>query len=67
MLIDKGYYDYDYEPLSADYKFIKQSAKTDDELIKKLSGLGFGVKKKPMSAEELQIVVMEDTKLKNKE
>lgn len=58
MLIDKGYYDYDYSEPSEDYKFIKQAAKTDDELMSKLSKLGFGKAKKPNTAEELQRAVM---------
>lgn len=56
MLIDKGYYDYDYERPGKDWETYKNLAKTDDELKERLGKMGFG-KRKP-SAEELQREIM---------
>lgn len=68
MLMDKGYYDYDYEKPSARVEAAMTAAKSDDELEAKLRGMGLNVrpKKKPLTPEELQAEVMAEEKEKKK-
>lgn len=61
QLIDKGYYDYDYERVQKPDDIVKweDTIKTDDELHEMLSGFGFGIKpKKPQTTEELQTYIL---------
>lgn len=61
LLMDKGYYDYDYAVPDEKTRDIMNAAKSDDELKEKLSKLGFGKrKKKPATPEELQQRVWEE-------
>lgn len=59
MLLDKGYYDYDYEvPKFMKGKNISKST-NPDKLKNKLERLGFAVKpKKPLTPSELQAEMM---------
>ena len=57
QLIDKGYYDYDYERVAkaSDMVMWEDTVKTDDELHNMLSGFGFGITpQKPTTLDELQ-------------
>lgn len=60
MLLDKDYYDYDYESPDKEVLAYKNAAKNDNELAERLRSLGFKVKaKKPDDvAEHLQKEVM---------
>ena len=64
MLLDKGYYDYDYEKPSERTEAALTAAKSDDELEAKLRGMGLNVrpKKKTLTPEELQAEVMAEEK-----
>lgn len=64
MLMDKGYYDYDFEAPKEiqKRKTYEESVKSDEELREILGRFGWG--KKPMSAEQLQSEVMEEEKKK---
>lgn len=64
MLLDKGYYDYDYEKPSVRTEAALTAAKSDEELATKLRGMGLNVrpKKKPLTPWELQAEVMEEEK-----
>lgn len=64
MLLDKGYYDYDYEKPSERTEAALTAAKSDAELEAKLRGMGLNVrpKKKPLTPEELQAEVMAEKK-----
>lgn len=56
MLIDKGYYDYDFEVVEKQITF-ESTIKTDEEVAEMTSRFGFGKKQKKLSemtAEELQ-------------
>ena len=68
MLLDKGYYDYDYQEPSERSKAAKAEAKSDAELAERLRKMGLIVRPKakpqPMSAEELQAVVMAEERKK---
>ena len=68
MLLDKGYYDYDYEKPSERTEAALTAAKSDDELEAKLRGMGLNVrpKKKTLTPEELQAEVMTEIKDKDK-
>lgn len=68
MLLDKGYYDYDYEKPSERTEAALTAVKSDDELEAHLKGMGFGVKpkKKTLTPEELQAEVMTEMKDKDK-
>lgn len=69
MLMDKGYYDYDY---NADYskrreKLRQLRPKSNAELQEKLTRMGFGnimAKDTPLSPAEIQAVVMAEEKKK---
>lgn len=65
MLLDKSYYDYDYEKPSVRTEAALTAATSDDELEAKLRGMGLNVrpKKKTLTAEELQAEVMAEEKL----
>lgn len=61
MLMDKSYYDYDYEKPSKSTMAALTEAKSDDELIFKLRGMGFSVRtKNKLTPEELQAEVMKE-------
>lgn len=64
QLIDKGYYDYDYERVTKPEDMVKweDTVKTDDELHEMLSGFGFGIKKpkKPETLEEIQEYIIKE-------
>ena len=64
MLLDKSYYDYDYEKPSERTEAALTAAKSDDELEAKLRGMGLNVrpKKKTLTPEELQAEVMGEEK-----
>jgi len=54
MLIDKGYFDYDYEQIAREARW-EDTVKTQEELDEMLKGFGFGGRKKaPESLEEIQ-------------
>ena len=62
MLVDKGYFDYDYEKVDAPPVYVER---TEDEMRDWLAGFGIGtaVPKKPETTEEIQehiIKQMED-------
>ena len=65
MLLDKSYYDYDYEKPSERTEAALTAVKSDDELEAKLRGIGLNVrpKKKILTPEELQAEVMGEEKL----
>ena len=58
LLLDKGYFDYDYEKVSAPAPVVdwESTIRTEEELHEMLAGFGFGVKKKkkPETLEEIQ-------------
>lgn len=64
MLLDKSYYDYDYEKPSERTEAALTAATSDAELEAKLRGMGLNVrpKKKPLTPEELQAEVMAEKK-----
>ena len=59
MLVDKGYYDYDFERVKAKVKRVtyEESVKSDDEVRGWLAKFGIG-KPKEESLEELQELAM---------
>lgn len=61
MMIDKSYYDYDYEVPSEKWRAYKSAAKSDEELTAVLLRMGLNPKKKKSevkSAEQIQQEVM---------
>lgn len=66
MLLDKEYYDYDYEKPSERAEAALTAARSDDELEAKLRGMGLNVrpKKKTLTPEELQAEVMREEEKK---
>ncbi len=64
MLMDKGFYDYDYEvPKEINKrKTYEESVRSDEEIRDILGRFGWG--KKPLTAEQLQLEVMEEEKKK---
>ena len=56
LLIDKGYFDYDFEKFDVEKPVLwEDTVKTDEELHEMLSGFGFGLgPKKPETMEEIQ-------------
>lgn len=67
MLIDKGYYDYDYQEPKAQAtktKSYDESVRSDDEMQSILSRFGWGKPKEshPLTAEEAQRIAMEKIK-----
>lgn len=73
MLIDKGYYDYDYEAPKGKRTGGVTKAKSDEETAKMLSRFGVGtaaaeeaVDLKGMDAEALQAYAIADAKAKAK-
>ena len=58
LLLDKGYYDYDYEKTEKPEKKVmwEETIKSDDEVKGILAGFGFGqfAKKKPTTTDEIQ-------------
>lgn len=65
MLMDKGYYDYDYERPSEKTKAVMTAAKSEAELAEQLSRMGFGkAPSKPLTPAELQAEVMREEEKK---
>ena len=65
MLLDKGYYDYDYEKPSERTEAALTAAKSDAEIAAKLRGMGLSIRpKKTLTPEELQAEVMTEDKLR---
>lgn len=68
MLMDKGYYDYDYsEP--KDHKTPTKKKRTHEQMQAMLTRMGFGELKKtgfsqPANAEELQNIAMAELNIK---
>ena len=69
MLLDKGYYDYDYEVPDAKTQAALTAVKSDDELLSKLKNMGFGVapkkiepKPKDLSKDDAQRIMMQELK-----
>ena len=66
QLIDKGYYDYDYEKVVKTPRIDwKDKVKNDEELHDMLAGFGFGGKKKPKkpeTVEEIQEYIIKQEK-----
>lgn len=61
MMVDKGYYDYDYEAPSEKWRAYKSAAKSDEELTAVLLKMGLKPSKKKAevkSAEQIQQEVM---------
>ena len=69
MLLDKGYYDYDYEKPSEKTETALNASKNDSELAAKLRGMGLTVteKKKALTPEELQAAVMAEENFNTKQ
>ena len=61
--MDKGYYDYDYEPVKEAQK-VEIKKKSDKEVSETLARFGFNTKlrsrKKSLTAEEMQRIAMEE-------
>jgi hypothetical protein len=53
MLLDKGYYDYDYEKPSEKTEAALTAAKSDAELEARLRSMGFGVVQKRPAPDEV--------------
>lgn len=61
MLIDKGYYDYDFEKVTKQV-YWDDTVKTEEELDEMLTGFGFGgrTQKKPETIEEIQNYIIQE-------
>lgn len=65
MIIDKGYYDYDYKAVKEKEPIVLTKKLTDAELQKRLARLkSYSKGDKPKSASELQSIVMNEKKNK---
>jgi len=66
LLLDKGYFDYDYEKVEKPPQFVDwvDTIKTDEEVVDMLSNFGFGhlKKKKPETTEEIQNHIIKQIK-----
>lgn len=63
MLLDKGYFDYDFERTEAVAPIVnwEDTIKSDEEVADMLAMFGFGPKfKKPKDLEELQQYIMKE-------
>lgn len=60
MLVDKGYYDYDFERIKAKVKQVtyEESVKSESEVRSLLARFGIGQAKSEESLEELQEMAM---------
>lgn len=71
MLLDKDYYDYDYQKPSERYVASQSAVKSDAELEEKLIQMGFGgalrKKRKQMSVDEIQAVAMAEEQKKEQQ
>lgn len=72
MLIDKGYYDYDYEEPKHKRSSAPTKAKSDEETAKMLSRFGIGTARKSekvdlkkMDMEQLQAYAMREVRSEN--
>ena len=67
MLMDKGYYDYDYEAVKKKPKAQTQE-QSEERTQRIMDRFGFGkvkkINKKPLTAEELQAEVMKEERKK---
>lgn len=64
MLIDKGYYDYDFQEPKRKRKRNISKATDPEKLARKLGQLGIGAKPQPITPEEAQRIAMEEIKEK---
>lgn len=65
MLLDKGYYDYDYEKPDIKTEAALTAAKSDAEIAAQLRGMGLSIRpKKTLTPEELQAEVMTEDRLR---
>lgn len=67
MLMDKGYYDYDYQKMKPVLrrKTYEESVRSDEEIRNILSRFGWGKpKEKPLTPAELQAEIMTEEKKK---
>jgi len=64
LLLDKGYYDYDFEKVDAPRAPWKEEVKSDEEVRDILVGFGFRhlAEKKPETLEEIQNYLIENIK-----
>lgn len=53
LLLDKGYFDYDYEKCERELKW-EDTVRSDEEMRNIFAGFGIGVPKKPETLEEIQ-------------
>jgi len=64
LLLDKGYYDYDYEPAPKVQQIVnwEDTLKSDEEVQDMISIFGFGrkKKKKPETLEEIQEYIIKE-------
>lgn len=62
MLVDKGYYDYDFERVKAKIKQVtyEESVKSESEVRSLLARFGIGQKPREESLEELQEMAMKE-------
>lgn len=71
MLLDKSYYDYDYQKPSERYVASQSAVKSDAELEEKLIQMGLGgalrKKRKQMSVDEIQAVAMAEEQKKEQQ
>ena len=62
MLLDKGYYDYDFEKVERELRW-EDTVRSDDEMRGILAGFGIGTaKKKPETLEEIQNHIIKNIK-----
>ena len=65
LLLDKGYFDYDYEKVEAQKEIVnwEDTLKSDEEVADMMAMFGFGgCKKKPETTEEIQEYLMQNIK-----
>lgn len=64
MLVDKGYYDYDFERVKAKAKqmLYEDTVKSESEVRSLLARFGIGQQKSEESLEELQTLAMNELK-----
>ena len=62
MLLDKGYYDYDFEKCERELRW-EDTVRSDEEIRGILAGFGIGVaRKKPETTEEIQNHIIKQIK-----
>ena len=61
MLLDKGYFDYDYVKSERENRW-EDTVRTDEEIREIMAGFGIGVPRKPKTLEEIQrYIIKEET------